>query len=132
MERSEFKTVLDAYKAPRAAGDKHHKRVCDVITRSQSPQREHRSVTCFLRVRRGCCRAGVHLLYHADGDSNRVVLEAYPGVAARSLIGKRSYKNDTKKKQTLDQGDARLEILDKCRGGECKSRYGFALEAPYT
>ena len=44
--------------------------------------------------------AGVHLPGHHDGDAARVALEGYPGLLARELIGRRSYKSDERARQT--------------------------------
>ncbi|WP_434054169.1 MAG: DUF429 domain-containing protein [Roseibium sp.] len=72
--------------------------------------------------------AGVTIPHLHKGDPNRIVVEAYPGIIARTLIGCRSYKNDTKKKQTSDHFEARLAILEtlQMQSPHC---YGFAIEA---
>ena len=38
-------------------------------------------------------------------------LEAYPGLLARSVLGRRSYKSDDRSKQTLERAAARAELL---------------------
>ena len=48
-------------------------------------------------------RAGVTTPGLSDGDPGRAVVEAYPGVLARALIGRRSYKNDDRKRQTSEK-----------------------------
>jgi len=63
------------------------------------------------------------------GDPKRIVVEAYPGVLARQLIGNRSYKQDTRKKQTPDQLTARLNLLDKIVSGRLHNRYGLEVKA---
>lgn len=132
MDRKEFRTVLEEYKAPRAAKDKHHKRTCDVISNSQSPQTLFGTPVglMFFEGAPRLLAAGVHLPLHRAGDTDRTVLEAYPGVAARTLIGKRSYKNDSRSKQTADQLEARQSILAELLGGRCAEIYGFELQAP--
>jgi hypothetical protein len=40
-----------------------------------------------------------------------VALEAYPGLLARELIGRRSYKSDEKARQTPDRLIARKDLL---------------------
>src|SRR5262249_28451819 len=56
--------------------------------------------------------AGVHIPGLAEGDRKRVALEAYPGLLARSIIGRVSYKNDSKLKQTADRRRARAQIVE--------------------
>ncbi|WP_438502924.1 hypothetical protein, partial [Acinetobacter baumannii] len=53
--------------------------------------------------------AGVHMPGLRDGDPARVALEAYPGLLARELIGRRSYKSDTKAAQTPERLIARKD-----------------------
>ena len=55
--------------------------------------------------------AGVYLPGLHDGDSQRVALEAYPGMWAKRVLGKRSYKSDTPAKHTADRLIARKDLL---------------------
>ena len=41
------------------------------------------------------------------GDPERIVVETYPGMLARDIIGQRSYKQYTRSKQTTQQKQAR-------------------------
>lgn len=132
LDRAGFRDVLEDYKRDRAFGDKQHKRTCDVISRSQSPQTLYGTPVAlmFFEGARRLLRAGVHLPHNHDGDRTRIVVEAYPGVAARSLIGGQSYKNDTKKKQTDAQRQARREIFASITGEKGRAIYGFSIDAP--
>ena len=114
LDRRGFRQVLEDYKRDRPPGDKHHKRACDVLTRSQSPQTLYGTPVglMFFEGAPRLLQSGVHLPCNHEGDTSRVVLEAYPGVAARRLIGQTSYKNDTRAKQTAEQHRARW-----CAGG---------------
>jgi hypothetical protein len=132
LDRAGFRNVLEEYKLGRRPGDKQHKRICDVLTRSQSPQTLY-GTPVALMFYEGAPRlrsAGVHLPYNHDGDALRVVLEAYPGVAARQLIGDKSYKNDTRSKQTPEQHQARRELLAHLTGKVGEKMYGFSIDAP--
>lgn len=132
MERKEFREALEEYKRDRPSGDKHHKRVCDVLSRSQSPQSLNYTPVglMFFEGAPRLLEAGVHLPFHHDGDDSRIALEAYPGVAARGLVGDRSYKSDDKKKQTSTQHDARQEIWARLTGQPGLDRYGFRVDVP--
>jgi hypothetical protein len=55
----------------------------------------------------------------------RIVKTEYPGIAARRLIGYRSYKSDNKKKQTEEQHRARIDLWKLLTGYEGKAMYGF-------
>jgi hypothetical protein len=57
--------------------------------------------------------------------SDRIALEGYPGLLARELIGRRSYKSDDRARQTPERLEARHTILDGLRAG--RSRLGLRL-----
>lgn len=132
LDRKSFRQTLEDYKRQRAPGDKHHKRSCDAVSRSQSPQTLYGTPVglMFFEGAPRLLRAGVHLPYNHDGDPSRIVLEAYPGIGARQLIGNRSYKSDTRKNQTGEQHRARIDILRLLTGSKGRECYGFAVDAP--
>lgn len=130
LGRTGFCEALDRYKADRMPGDKEHRRTTDKAAGSVSPQKLY-GVPVGLMFFEGAPRllaSGVTIPHLQDGNSQRIVVEAYPGVLARQFIGRRSYKNDTKKKQTADQREARRELL-KCLREEAPRRYGFGIDA---
>ncbi len=132
LDRKGYRQILEEYKQDRPPGDKHHRRRCDYLSRSQSPQTLYGTpvgLMFFEGVPR-LLKAGVHLPYHHDGDQRRVVLESYPGIAARQLIGTRSYKSDTRSKQTDEQHSARLALWRALTGVKGRELYGFTVEAP--
>jgi predicted RNase H-like nuclease len=69
--------------------------------------------------------AGVPALRAADvdmpglraGDATRVALEGYPGLVARALIARRSYKSDTRAQQTPERLIARKDLVDALEQG---------------
>lgn len=132
LDRTRFRAVLEDYKRDRAPGDKQHKRACDVLTRSQSPQTLYGTPVAlmFYEGAPRLLQAGVHLPYTHDGDASRIVLEAYPGIAARRLIGATGYKNDNPRKQTAEQRRARQALLASLTGEAGKDLYGFSIAAP--
>ena len=64
--------------------------------------------------------AGVHLPGLQAGDESRVALEAYPGLLARELIERRSYKNDNPVKQTPERLIARKDLLSALETGRTR------------
>jgi hypothetical protein len=132
LGRQGFCDALNAYRARRAYGDKEHKRKTDQAAGSISPQKLY-GVPVALMFFEGAGRlraAGVTIPYLQVGDPNRIVVEAYPGVFARQLIGRRAYKSDTKKKQSDSQRESRRALLAKITGGAVEDALGFAVEAP--
>ena len=74
--------------------------------------------------------AGVHIPGLHTGDPQRVALEAYPGLLARELIGRRSYKSDEKGKQTADRLIARKDLLTALEQG--RTRLGLRLKLTHA
>lgn len=64
--------------------------------------------------------AGVHMPGLHDGDKRRVALEAYPGLLARELIERRSYKSDEKAKHTTERLIARKDLLTRLENGQTR------------
>jgi hypothetical protein len=64
--------------------------------------------------------AGVHMPGLHEGDPARVALEAYPGLLARELIARRSYKADEKAKQTPDRLIARKDLVTRLEHGDTR------------
>lgn len=128
MGKQQFRRVLTDYRSLRPKGDKHHKRKCDELAKSQSPQTLDFTPVglMFFEGAPRLLSAGVHVPHLRKGDARRTVLEGYPGVLARSIIGKRSYKNDTK--PTEDHHAARREMLTKLINGDCQRHFGFRLQ----
>jgi hypothetical protein len=61
--------------------------------------------------------AGVDMPALHAGDPARVALEGYPGLVARALIGRRSYKSDTRANQTSERLIARKDLVDALEQG---------------
>ena len=63
-------------------------------------------------------RAGVHLPgLGVAGDPRRVALEGYPGLVARTLIGRASYKSDERARQSVARASQRLRLVDALERG---------------
>jgi hypothetical protein len=74
--------------------------------------------------------AGVHIPGLHDGDPGRVALEAYPGLLARELIERRSYKSDERAKQTPQRLIARRDLVERLEAG--RSRLGIRLKLSHA
>lgn len=74
--------------------------------------------------------AGVHLPGLHAGDHARVALEAYPGLLARELLARRSYKSDSAAKQTPERLIARKDLITALEHGQ--SRLGLALKLTHA
>ena len=127
LSRAEIRTAFAAFCAARPAGAKFAHRACDAPAGSSSPMKWVNPPVAYM-LHAGVAlllEAGVHLPHLHAGDPARVALEGYPGLLARELIGRRSYKNDAKALQTEPRRCARIDLLDALEAG--RSRLGLAL-----
>jgi hypothetical protein len=134
MGRERFRSTLDGYRAQRAAGDKEHRRRTDTAAGAISPQKLY-GTPVGLMFFEGAPRlraAGVSIPGLLEGDPARIVVEAYPGLLARQLIGRRAYKQDSRAKQTTDQHEARAALLSAVLGGGLPPAYALSVKAPAT
>lgn len=127
--RAEITSVFDAFRAARPAGAKYAHRAVDRRAGSSSSMKCVRPPVAYM-LHAGVppmLGAGVHIPGLRAGDRRRVALEAYPGLLARELVGRRSYKNDQKAKQTLERRAAREDIVAALEAG--RTRLGLRLDA---
>lgn len=131
MGKDGFRAALEDYRRDRPAGDKEHRRATDIAAGSISPQKLYGTPVAlmFFEGAHRLVSAGVTIPQMQDGDPARIVVEAYPGAAARKLIGPRSYKNDARTKQTAAHEQARHEMLERLTSVEVRARLGFTVEA---
>jgi len=74
--------------------------------------------------------AGVHIPGLRAGDVRRVALEAYPGLLAREVLARRSYKSDDTAKQTADRLIARKDLVNALELGQ--TRVGLSLKLSHA
>ncbi|MES9972031.1 MAG: DUF429 domain-containing protein [Candidatus Thiodiazotropha sp.] len=134
LSREDFRRNLDDYRKDRQVGDKEHRRQTDIAAGAISPQKIYGTPVglMFFEGAPRLRRSGVTIPVLQSGDPQRIVVEAYPGVLAREIIGRRSYKQDTKSKQTKEQYQARLDLLRTLQSGPLPNLAGITVEAPET
>jgi hypothetical protein len=113
LSRAEFVERLRGFTAARPVGSKFAHRACDIPAGS-SPSMKWVNPPVALMLHSALpwlADAPVHLPGLREADRTRVVLEGYPGVLARSVLGRQSYKSDTKAKQTEARTKARLALV---------------------
>jgi hypothetical protein len=76
--------------------------------------------------------AGAHLPGLLDGDPQRVALEAYPGLLARSVLGATSYKSDDKTRQTGERLIARKTLINALENGQAPLLHAAGLRLRLT
>jgi hypothetical protein len=124
LGRQGFRHALEDYRRDRSFGDEEHRRKTDIAASSISPQKLY-GVPVGLMFFEGAprlVRSGVTIPGLKAGDPKRIVVEAYPGVLARQLVGRARYKNDTARKQTEMQHQTRRAMLDHILNGKLEAR----------
>ena len=132
LTRPQIRETFAAYCDARPAGEKFAHRKFDKLAGS-SPSMKwvnppvaymlHAAVPLLLA-------AGVDIPGLHAGDPQRVALEAYPGLLARELIGRRSYKSDDKARQDADRLIARKDLLHALEQG--RTRLGLRLKLTHA
>ncbi len=130
--RSELRAQFQAFMAPRPAGGKFAHRACDGPAGASPSMKWVNPPVAWMM------HAGVPVLRAAEatfpglsaGRPERVALEAYPGLLARELIQRRSYKSDDTAKQTLERLIARKDLVEALEQG--RSRLGLRLKLSHA
>ena len=130
LGKGAFERTVRAYSEGRPDGDKQHRRSTDVRARSLSPMKlDFQPVgKMFFQGAPRILRSGASIVPCAPSDSDRVIVEAYPALAAEALADTRSYKNDAKSRQTSTREDARRRIVARLTGERCRTEYSLVVQ----
>ncbi len=115
MDRLAFRSVLDLYRSSRKPGNKYAHRATDHPAGSSSPMKlvNPPVALMFHEGARRLLDAGLRIPILKENKSDRIALEAYPGLLARKQLGIRaSYKSDTRAAQTNARRAVRRHIVD--------------------
>lgn len=124
MPRAEMVAAFRSWCDARPAGAKFAHRATDRPAGS-SPSMKWVNPPVAFMLQAGAPRllaAGVDIPGLQPGDRGRVALEAYPGVLARSVLGRSSYKSDLRSGRTPQRAQARVRLVEALQDG--------ALEGP--
>ncbi len=119
MSRETIRARFAAFCNARPVGGKFAHRATDGPAGSSSSMKWVNPPVAFM-LHAGVPRlldAGVSLPGLHAGDPDRVALEAYPGLLARSVLGKESYKADDKARQTSERLIARKTLVEALETG---------------
>ena len=119
LSRETIAETFAAFCDARPVGGKFAHRACDgPAGSSPSMKWVNPPVAFMLHAGVPALRAaGVDMPGLQAGDATRVALEGYPGMVARALIERRSYKSDTKAQQTPERLIARKDLVDALEQG---------------
>jgi hypothetical protein len=129
LGKEEFESSIRADMARRPPGSKYRYRLADRRSGSRSGMMLFRVPVGKMFYR------GAPLLLGADvsvepcrrTQDTRVAVEAYPAVVARRFLGRASYKNDERRKQTTAHRAARERLVAGLESEALKEAYGFTV-----
>lgn len=130
LGRTGTRDALLRFVASQSQGHKRPQRVCDAASGGASPVNTI-NPPVGLMFAEGVPRlvaSGVAIPGLREGDPERTVIETYPGVLARAVIGRTSYKGKGDTASRALKRDARRAILDACSAEALVETYGCRLE----
>ena len=134
LERAEIRRLFASFCAARPSGGKFAHRATDGPAGSSPSMKWVNPPVAFMLhagvprlLAAGAAFPGLDAPGEPSGPVQRGALEGYPGLLARELIGRRSYKSDDKPRQTAERRQARADLVAKLARGE--TRLGLSLDA---
>ncbi len=141
LGRADIRTQFAGYCAARPSGAKFAHRATDRVALSSPSMKWVNPPVAFmlhagvpLLLDAGVCLPGLYAGNSMAGDAQnaplRVALEAYPGMLAREILGRQSYKSDDRAKQTPERLIARKTLVTALELGQ--TRLGLRLRLTHA
>jgi Protein of unknown function (DUF429) len=132
-----YAKLINEYRAGQPDGQKEHFRAVDGKAGSLSPMKMY-GVPVGKMFHQGSpflLASPCQIVPFLSEARPTVVVEAYPGLVARKFVGRRSYKNDDRERQTADHGKVRKALVRAITSAHSTSGsngmsgcYGFHVE----
>ncbi len=129
MTKQEFEDAIRADMASRPKGSKWRYRLADKRSGSSSAMMLFRVPVgkMFFQGAPRLLASSVSILPCRPNADARIAVEAYPAVVARKFLGRTTYKNDDRRKQTGEQREARRNLVSGLESGVLKKEYSFTV-----
>ncbi|CAN5740908.1 hypothetical protein BH24ACT22_BH24ACT22_19730 [soil metagenome] len=129
MQKEDFEDAIRSDMAQRPKGSKWRYRLADRRSGSSSAMMLFRVPVgkMFFQGAPRLLASEVSVVPCRPNDSGRVAVEAYPAVVARKFLGRASYKNDERRKQSSEQREAREKLVAGLESEALREEYGFAV-----
>lgn len=124
MAKDEFVEMVKHYSANQPKGDKHHFRITDKHTGACSPMMLF-GVPVGRMFYEGAIRlwdTNLNVLPCRPSNASRTVVEGYPALVARNLVGGLKYKVDTK--GSADKSKERSILIHQIQSNTLAQNYG--------
>jgi hypothetical protein len=130
MGKDGFVTCLNAYREQQPVGQKEHSRVVDKLAKSISPMKLYGVPVgkMFFELAPRLAKTPLNIPVLRSTSDRRTVLEIYPSLVARALIGKQSYKSDSKEQQTQERKEARVHLVQRLESPKLQATYGVTVD----
>lgn len=132
LGRAEIRETFAAFCAARPVGGKFAHRATDRPAGSSPSMKWVNPPVAFMLhagvprlLDAGAVLPGLHV--PAQGGA-RVALEGYPGLLARELIGRRSYKSDDSAAQTEGRRQARVDLIEALERGSSRLELRLVMD----
>jgi hypothetical protein len=141
LSRLEIRNTFAAFCEARPVGGKFAHRATDHLAGSSPSMKWVNPPVAYmlhagvpLLIACGACLPGLHAgdpaALDAAGQPRRIALEAYPGLLASEILGRRSYKSDDKAKQDAQRLIARKDLVTALEHGH--TRLGLRLQQSHA
>ncbi len=127
LTKLEFVELIDHYREQQPVGDKHHLRASDKCAGSCSPMMLYGVPVgkMFFAGAPRLLEADVSIVPCRPNNTGRTVIEGYPALVARNLVGDKKYKSE--QVNGSDRSGVRAQMLQRCQIGALRIAYGISL-----
>jgi hypothetical protein len=125
-----FIRCLNDYREQKPVGQKEHSREVDKVAKAISPMKLYGVPVgkMFFELAPRLAKTSLNIPILRPTSDKRTVLEVYPSLVVRALIGKQSYKSDTKKQQTSEREKARASLVKLLESSTFQKRYHLSIK----
>jgi hypothetical protein len=129
MGREGFVQCINTYRESQPVGQKEHLREVDKLAKAISPMKLYGVPVgkMFFELAPRLLETSLNIPVLRPTSDKRTVLEVYPSLVARALIGKQSYKNDVKGQQTKEKAGTRASLVKRLESPKLQALYGVTL-----
>ncbi len=129
MGKEGFVMCLNTYRAGQPTGHKEHLREVDKLAKAISPMKLYGVPVgkMFFELAPRLAKTSLNIPALRLTLDKRTVLEVYPALVARFLVGRQSYKSDTKEQQTNEKGKIRADLVRMLESPKLQAGYGITV-----
>jgi hypothetical protein len=129
MGREAFLGTVERFRRQQPPGHAHPRRRTDQLAGAGSPLMVHGVplAKMFYEGARRLLAAPVSILPCRPAAGDHRVVEGYPGILVRRLIGRTPYKADDRARQSVAHRDARQNLLQICTSARLEGYYGLRV-----